>query len=102
MIQTVAQLLNLLYQPNIIYFLVQVTEERHDAEMKAKKMGEQLHNFQVEVNQLRQADSELPEMRRKYVELQNKLHVYEKHVSQLEEGNVTLRERNITVENDLM
>ncbi len=96
--------LNTFSKPQLIIFtfMIQITQERYDTEIKWKNTNEQLLNFQNEVNHLCEADTKLHDLQTKYIKIQNKLDVYEKHVSQLEDGNKTLREKNTAIENGLM
>ena len=59
-------------------------------------------NFQNEINNLREVESKLDHLKTKYSEMENKLNVYGKHVSQLQDENNTLREKNTALENGLM
>ena len=80
----------------------EVIQERYDTDVKMKKTNEQLLKFQNEINNLREADSKLHDLKTKYIEVQNKLNVYQKHVTQLEDENSTLREKNTAIENGLI
>jgi chromosome segregation ATPase len=59
-------------------------------------------NFQNEINNLREVESKLDHLKTKHSEMENKLNVYGKHVSQLQDENNTLREKNTALENGLM